>query len=197
MLIEGYGGEDTADISHIAAGGGLVRGPPRRVGGKGSDRHDPGTDWTSSVYSCATVLRAYIMDVTFFINGTGTLDNLKVRKAQPRTYDTNATTPLWGIENTGGMNVSDVTPIWGLVDDKYEKAPNMWTVRRDYLYLPAGFPSFNFGELVQSDSLACGAPEGVMSALYSSVWDNDDEYPSYSGNANYPLSRKWANLTAR
>jgi hypothetical protein len=174
-----------------------VRGTPIRVGGEDNDRNDPGTEWKSPVYSCATILRAYIMDVTFFINGTATLDNLKVRKAMPRAYSSNATTPLWGVEATG-MNISDVEPIWGLVDDKYEKASNMWTIRREHLYLPSGSSSFRLGVLGSSDSLAVSGPGQVLSALYGSLdIDAGDRYTDYTGKASYPLSLKWGNLTAK
>jgi len=98
------------------------------------------------------------------------------------------------------MNVSDVQPVWGIVDDKYEKDPALWTLRRDFIYLPAGSDSFNFGTLNgRSDSAAWGAPNGVLELLYgpTSFSGQLGEITDYSGATSKPLKDKWQVLSQR
>lgn len=158
-------------------------------------RFDPGTKYSAPLFSCSTSVRAFIMNVTFFINGTSALENLQVRSATPQTYASNETTPLWAVENTGGMNISDVQPIWGLVGDEYEHDPRLWTIRRDYMYLPAGSSTMGLGSLVTSDSLGCGGPINTLDILYNGMEPSIRELPDFSGETSLPLKQKWQKLS--
>ena len=51
-------------------------------------------------------------------------------------YASKATTPWWAVEKIGGLNVSDVQPIWGLVVDEFEHDLGLWTNNHDSMYLP-------------------------------------------------------------
>lgn len=136
------------------------------------------------------------MNVTFFLNGTSSLESLQIRSAIPQTYPSNATTPLWAVENTGGMNISDVQPLWGLVSDEYEHDPRLWTIRRDYMYLPAGSAMVDgLGMLLPGDALGMQAPIETLSVLYSSLASFGSQLPDYTGIYALPLKQKWQRLS--
>jgi hypothetical protein len=135
------------------------------------------------------------MNVTFFMNGTSSLENLRIRSATPQTYASNATTPLWAVENTGGMNISDVQPVWGLVGDEYEHDARLWTIRRDYMYLPAGSSAMGLGLLSASDSLGCGGPINTLDVLYNGLDSSGTQLPDFSGITSLPLKQKWQKLS--
>lgn len=162
--------------------------------GSPNTRFDPGSNWTAPLFACSTSIRAFVMDVTFFMNGTSKFDSLEVRSATPRKYESNSTIPLWAVENTLGLNVSDVQPIWGLVDNSYEFDPRLWTIRREYMYLPAGSAGMTLGSISNSDSLACGGPLSILDLLYG-LSDLSDDFPDYTGKLNLPLKRKWQGLS--
>ncbi|OCL00584.1 uncharacterized protein K441DRAFT_719672 [Cenococcum geophilum 1.58] len=194
ILSRGYGGGDFANISNIAVETGLVMGVSSRQDG-GS--RDPRSNWSAPIYSCATAMKAYIMDVSFLFNGRKGLASLEVTKAEPRIYKSNATTPLWAVENTG-MQIKDVSPFWALVDDKYEHSPNMWTLRRDHLYLPAG--SGFWGSMYMGvDSSPAAAPGTVLAMLYEDAAPHSSISPDalldYGGSTNYPLYLRWQKMS--
>lgn len=157
-------------------------------------RFDPGTNYSAPLISCSTSLRAFIMNVTFTLNGTSSLDNLRVRSAIPRTYATNATTPLWAVENTDNMNISDIQPIWGLVSDEHEHDPALWTIRRDFMYLPAGSATMGLGAITSYDSAAWGAPINTLDVLYNGL-GSTTQLPDYTGTYSLPLKQKWQELS--
>ncbi|CZR67642.1 uncharacterized protein PAC_17541 [Phialocephala subalpina] len=194
ILTRGFGGGDDANITNIAVETGVVMGVASRP--DGGSRLDPGTKWNAPIYSCATAMKAYIMDVSFLYNGTKGLASLEVTKAEPRTYTTNATIPLWAVEDTG-MPISDVSPFWGLVDDKFEHTPHMWTLRREHLYLPAG-SAFLGSVFRKDDSSPAAAPGTVLSMLYQDAASDSALSPktlvNYGGGTNYPLFLKWKRM---
>ncbi|KIW15425.1 hypothetical protein PV08_05471 [Exophiala spinifera] len=195
LVTQGFGGEDQANISHIANHGGAVLGAFYNIDATDSGgRFDPGTNYSAPLYSCSTSVRAFIMNVTFFTNGTS-LDKLVVKAAKPQTYESNATTPLWAVEKTEGWNLSDIQPIWGLVGDEHEHNPALWTMRRDYMYLPAGSAALGLGSLSSSDSLGCEAPISVLAILYSVFGGVSTQVPDFSGQFSLPLKRKWQELS--
>ncbi|KAK6365389.1 hypothetical protein LTS17_011361 [Exophiala oligosperma] len=195
LTTQGYGGQDHANISHIANQGGAVLGAFYNTDATNSGgRFDPGTNYSAPMYSCSTSIRAFIMNVTFFTNGTS-LDDLKVQAAKPQTYETNVTTPLWAIEKTEGWNLSDIQPIWGLVGDEHEHDPALWTMRRDHIYLPAGSAALQVSGLLSSDSLGCAAPINVLAMLYNVFGDLNTQVPDFSGSFSLPLKRKWQELS--
>ena len=170
-------------------------GAARRVDG-GPDRLDPGSKWSAPLYSCATALKAYIMDVSFFINGTSSLANLQVESMKPRSYSSNMSVPLWAVEDTE-LNIADVAPFWAVVDEKYESWPHMWTLRKDHLYLPAGSGSLALVLSTISAVASAYAPEAALYAVYSEAASSLDHgvLPDYSGLTNYPLFPKWQDLS--
>lgn len=189
------------NISSIAIGTGLMLGAARRSDG-GPDRLDSNSTWSAPFYSCATALKAHIMDVSFRINGTDSLTNLQVTNTKPRNYSSDASLPLWAIENTG-MNVTDVAPFWGIVDDKYESWPHLWTTRNDHLYLPCAV-NFDSSDLSSIAATASAhAPHAALQQVYKDTVTppaigHDTllyQLPDYSGVTNYPLFLKWQELS--
>ena len=196
LVTQGFGGADRANINHIAVDTGLMLGAARRLD-EGSDRLDPGSRWSAPLHSCATALKAHIMDVSFLINGTNSLANLQVVSMKPRTYSSDASLPLWAVENTG-MNIVDVAPFWAVVDDKYESWPHLWTSRKDYLYLPAGAASIlTVLSAANSASASADAPQAALFTTYSDATSGrfSGDLPDYSGSQNYPLFLKWQELS--
>ena len=197
VVTQGFGSQDNANISFIAAATGLLLGAANRIDNPtGGSRLDPGTKWTAPIHSCASALKAFIMDVTFSINGSASLSNLYVKSAVPRTYDTNATTPLWAIENAG-MNIGDVAPYWGLVSDRYETSANLWTMRKPSMYLPAGM---GFQAVLPTEDASAGAqgPESVLREVYEDALTTQtslEGLPDYTGSTNFPMFLKWQNLS--
>ena len=159
------------------------------------ERPDPGSQWSSPLYSCASILKASVKEVMFTINNTATLANLRVSKITPRNYSSAESMPLWAIENTG-LNVSQAAPFWGVVDDKYEGAPSLWTFRSDRLYLPA---SWQLSMLSGGGVAGANGPAAALVDTYRSAFGiaaSAFGYVDYSAEQNYPLYLKWKNLTS-
>lgn len=194
-LVEGYEYSDLANISNIAIGAGLILGATVRSDGA-SDRLDPGSTWRAPLHSCTTALKAHIMDVSFRINGTNSLTNLQVTSMKPRVYSSHVSLPLWAVENTG-MTMGDVAPFWAVVDDKYESSPHLWTSRKEHLYLPAGAGSFSWDLTSNGADASAQAPQAALNAVYRNFAEDrsDIHLPDYSGFTNYPLFRKWRDLS--
>ncbi|KAG0637156.1 hypothetical protein HOY80DRAFT_1085670 [Tuber brumale] len=121
--------------------------------------------------------------VIFSINGTHTLENLRVDKVVPKHYSSVPGMPVWAVENTG-MKIRDVKPIWGIVDPKYKDAPHLWTIQRENLWLPAG------GFAIQFHSLSSLGLLTVPSAALEEIHTMD----YYSGKRNFFLLSKWRKL---
>lgn len=187
------------NISNIAAGTGLMIGAARRSDG-GSDRLDSGSTWNAPFYCCATALKAHIMDVSFQINGSNSLANLQVTSMKPRTYSSHASLPLWAVEDTG-LNYTDAAPFWGIVDGKYESGPHLWTSRSDHLYLPCGVDIESVDLSSIAATASAHAPHAALQEVYRDIFKNpssdgpDYWLPDYSGLTNYPLFRKWQELS--
>jgi hypothetical protein len=198
-ITQGFVSEDNANISFIASATGFLLGAASRIDNpEGVSRLDPGTKWTAPIHSCASTLKAFVMDVAFAMNGSASLSNLYVESATPRTYETNATTPLWAIENTG-MNIGDVAPYWGLVDDRYETSPNLWTMRKPSVYLPAGAGS-EVGLVTDDASAGAFGPASVLQAVYVDALNfglgpTSDGLPDYTGKTNFPIFLRWQSLS--
>lgn len=152
---------------------------------------DANSTWNTPIQACATALKAYIMDVSFLINGTNLLDNLQVSSVKPRNYDTETSFPLWTVENTG-LKIVDVAPFWAMIDDKYESWPHVWTLRKDHLYLPAG-AGFFFSNTSLSACASLDASGGVLNAVCSG-FRNALGFPDYFSSSNYPMFLRWQEL---
>jgi hypothetical protein len=195
LVTQGFGNADWANISNIVAASGIMLGAASPVE-NGNRRFDPGSNWTAPIYSCATTIKVYIMDVSFIINGTSDLANLKIFSAVPRNYTSNDTTPLWAVENTG-MLIGEVDPFWAVVDDQFEDWPSLWTVRKDHMYLPAGRSIFDDYLGSTTSHASAEAPGCALGTTYSSATrsSSTDGLPDYSSASNYPLYLKWQNLS--
>lgn len=173
----------------------MLLGAASRVGGSGPVRLDPGTNWSSPLFVCASALYASVKTVSFKINGTSLLSNLVVTNITSKTYPNEASKPLWAVEDTG-MEIRNVAPSWGIVADRYENAPALWTRRADRLYLPAGVGSQGYLNSDHGDAGAIAA-ELALSSTYSdaSVVSTVTGMAEYSGYTNYPLFLKWERLS--
>jgi hypothetical protein len=200
-VTQGFGKTDNANISTIMAATGLILGAGSEVDVSGNpiigptnNRLQPLSNWSQPLYSCASALKASVKRVSFQINGTASLSNLVVNNIQPVTYSSNASAPLWAVENTG-LNIADVAPFWGLISSEYSSSPSLYTIQREFLYLPAGMGAF--AGLGHGDgSAGAMAPAGALHELFQSVSDGgSSEFPDYSGKTNYPMFLKWKNLS--
>lgn len=191
---ECFDSDHLSNINKIAVGTGLMLGAARRSDG-GPDRLDSNSTWSAPLYSCATALKTQIMDVLFRINGTNSLTNLQVTNMKSRNYSSDASLPLWAIENTG-MNFTNVAPFWGIVDDKYESWPHLWTLRNDHLHFPCGvdFESLDLSSIAATASAP--APRAALQKVYKNRYLTSDYFvPDYSGLTNYPLFLRWQELS--
>ena len=195
LLADGYDYTGSANISNIAIGAGLILGATRRSD-ETSDRLDPGSTWSAPLHSCATALKAHIMNVSFRINGTNSLTNLQIASMKSRTYSSPASLPLWAVEKTG-MTIGDVASFWAVVDDKYESEPHLWTSRKEHLYLPAGVGSCSSDLTSVSATASAHAPQAALNAVYRNFAPDrsDVHLPDYSDYTNYPLFLKWQDLS--
>jgi hypothetical protein len=165
----------------------------------GNRRLDPGTNWTFPIYSCATALKASIKDVTFRINSSASLSNLHVVNVSPQKYSSEKSLPLWAVENSG-MNISEIVPFWGVVDDKYESTADLFTRRAASLYLPAGQSEDSVISTASDSAAGARGPLAVLTALYdtaasSAGTGSTQGVPDYSGYSNYPTFLKWQGLS--
>lgn len=114
---------------------GLLQGPPRRTDNGSSLLWDRGSKWSSSLYACASAVKATIKTVKFRVNGTSDLQGLTILDVREKRYADKAHMPLWGFEESG-LTLDSISPIWGLVSTAYEKYPNISTLRQPDFYLP-------------------------------------------------------------
>lgn len=195
-MTRGFGNGDKANITNIAVKTGMMLGAASPMGDH--VRADPGTNWTFPMYCCATALKASIKDITFRINGSASLSNLNIVSILPQTYASDADVPLWAVENSA-MNISEISPFWGVVADEQESNPDLFTKRSPSIYLPAGQSSGS--SLLTSSDSAAGAdgPGAVLTALYASaasaIGSSTIGIPDYSGFLNYATFLKWQELS--
>lgn len=191
----GFVSSDPANITNIVVQTGLLLGAASRVGESGPVRLDPGTNWSSPLFVCASSVSASVKTVSLRINGTALLSNLVVANITSKVYPNEASKPLWAVEDTG-LEIRDVAPSWGIVADGYENAPGLWTRRADKLYLPAGAGSQAYLNNDHGDAGAIAA-EIALSHTYSdaSVRSTVTGMPDYSGYTNYPMFLKWGRLS--
>ena len=136
----GAGGADLANISNIYVSCGLLRGPPQPIDAPSPLLFSSGSTWASSLYSCASAVKATIKTVTFTLDGNGNgnsrpeLSSLAVTSITPKTYSSPSSAPLWGIEDSG-LKLFQIKPIWGLLSSGYSHMPNVSTVQKPELHL--------------------------------------------------------------
>ena len=188
---------DGIDISNIGIGCGMVmyifhlantneRTAPNRTDGGDPEVLSSYATWSQHMYMCATAANAKVAITAFTYNGTGGLANLRLDK-QYRNYSESAELPpVWAVEDLK-MNVSDINPIWGIVDDEYLDSPGLQTLRSDHFYLPAS-ESVLIGNI--SDTVASAViPGAVLLSMYGINLDLPS--PDYSGGGNQAILKKW------
>lgn len=185
MSCSGFGGADRANISNIGIQCGYLFGAPRRADGAEALIFEPEQNYTQSMFTCASAMQASIKTVKFFVNGTGSLANLRVDSIIDKVYPDEASKPLWAVEKTG-MNISDLQLLWGIVDNRYEKDENLYTMRKDKFWLPATSMTI----LSSSDSLASSnAPSAALTSVFQSSLTGGSM--DYTGETNIALNRLW------
>ncbi|KAG0639774.1 hypothetical protein HOY80DRAFT_1136510 [Tuber brumale] len=187
-LCIGSGGADMSNITNVAIKCSTILGAAKRAdGGDPSRMYDVGSHWSIPIYTCATAVKASVKVVTLTMNGTHTLENLRVDKVVPKNYSSTSAMPVWAVEDTG-MMISDVNPFWGIVDPKYKDAPHLWTIQREHLWLPSG----GNGVYASLDSSSSFGLLTVPGAALGEISTEDD----YSGERNFALLTKWRKLSA-
>ncbi|KAG0637130.1 hypothetical protein HOY80DRAFT_1085539 [Tuber brumale] len=178
---------DMANITNVAVDCNTIFGTAKRTdGGDPSRVYDIRSNWTMPIYTCATAIKASVKVVTFTMNGTHKLENLRVGKVVPKNYSGISGMPVWAVENTK-MQIYDIKPFWGIVDPKYKNHPHLWTIQREHLWLPSG--RIGYYPLASSSSLGLLTVPGVA---LTEIHNLDD----YSGERNFPLLTKWRKLSA-
>lgn len=162
-------------------------------------RVDPGSAWKSNLFTCASAVTAAVEQVTFTINGTSSLESLKVLRVDKKNY-TAGTEPLWGIErlNSTQFQIWDAYKFWGLIDERHADSPRIDTYRASQMYLPSAV----HGKVVtyMYDNFAAG---GIFTAVWQSIYEfaaaidtmTSAGIPNYSGKLNYGLTLKWRELS--
>ncbi|KAM0292741.1 hypothetical protein ACHAPM_011745, partial [Fusarium culmorum] len=173
-LCQGTQPDASAKLNHTFVICNLIRGTPQRVDGGPENVFDDKSKWSSSLYACASAVKATVKSVTFFYNGTDTRsDNLVVKEIKEKEYASEDDMPLWGVEDSP-LELEVFQPIWGIVDPAYDKFQNISTVRAKSLYLlGSGSSSQVRWELdpgfVHKNLPASIAPIGAFITIFSSV----------------------------
>ncbi|KAG0637147.1 hypothetical protein HOY80DRAFT_1085620, partial [Tuber brumale] len=183
----GYGEDDISNITNIAIKCSTVFGIAKRVDRDKARIYDAGTSWSMPIYTCATAVKASVKVVTLTMNGTHTLENLRVDKVVPKNYSSISAMPVWAVENSG-MKINEIFPFWGIVDPKYKDDPHVATIQREHLWLPAVKRKPTLGTLPPSSSF------GLL-AVPSQVLEGIRTFADYSGQNNFALRSKWQKLS--
>ncbi|KAK2764406.1 hypothetical protein FQN54_009100 [Arachnomyces sp. PD_36] len=179
---------------------GYFLGFPSRVDGGSPLQEEEGSKWNFPLNVCAGTVQASIKTVSFAINGSTSLADLEITKIEDKSYADEASHPLWAFEDRRfpGYEGARVAPLWGMVDDSYEGTEGYNFSRRPSFYLPhtETMTSWDFYDL-KLDSLAgLAAPLGILSNLFSSVFDiYSHSTAQYRGADNLVLRSKWSSLS--
>jgi hypothetical protein len=195
-LCSGEFGGDKANMTNLDVRCGLMVGPSTNRDGSTSSVWAPGSWWTRPIYSCASTTYISIKTVRFNYNtSTPGLAGLKVKSISSKTYERTSDMPLWGVE-TAGFNISDITPLWGLITPSLAKSANLSTIRASRLYLPASKAT------TWTSSLSNLAGEFMPATLGpSEIWGsayNPESFGvgiDYSGAKNLALLNKWREMS--
>jgi hypothetical protein len=184
VLCEGYGGQDTANITNIGVHCGMLLGPPERTDGGDPRLPADNSTWSQNLHACASVTQARLQTVQFSFNGTSGLSNLQISR-----QNTGAPV-LWAVENTT-VHIGDVDIFWGHIADSFKDDPSIVTANSEVLYLPAG------GSDIWGVAGA-GQPSTIPSAAWYTVYEpgTGNTATDYSGTGNIALLTKWQSLLA-
>ncbi|KNB16530.1 hypothetical protein FOXG_14368 [Fusarium oxysporum f. sp. lycopersici 4287] len=198
-LCQGTQPDASAKLNHTFVICNLIRGTPQRVDGGPENVFDDKSKWSSSLYACASAVKATVKSVTFFYNGTDARsENLVVKEIKEKEYASEDDMPLWGVEDSP-LELEVFQPIWGIVDPAYDKFQNISTVRAKSLYLlGSGSLSQVRWELdpgfVHRNLPASIAPIGAFVTIFSSV-ANSLSPNDVVGKTSMSLWLKWRDLS--
>lgn len=177
---------------------GYLLGAGSRTDGGQPLMEEAGSTWEQPLYTCAGAVKASVKTVTFSINGTLTLENLVVKRAEERVYENKDDEPLWAMEDWWypGCEGAYSAPLWGIVDDSFEGTPGYNFTRSPSFYLP--------GVLVLRDVTS---PEDMLAAAQAPVatvrelfWvafarSSGGIFPTYNGDFVSSLMSRWKPLS--
>ncbi|KAH7310668.1 hypothetical protein B0I35DRAFT_481967 [Stachybotrys elegans] len=195
-----YGVEDSIDwraanISNPAVHCGLILGASPIEGDDGTlTLTNRVTIKRKNIYICASAIRAGVKTVDFRYNGTsGHLANLRVERIQDKVYPSNDSRPLWAVEQSWPQRMT-FDPLWGMVDDSYENAEGLSTMRSEKLWVPAGVAHTTaFGTAAGSDSLAGNVAPGLTIA---NVYMGTSAFNLYSSDMSFSQVERFSRLSA-
>lgn len=172
-------------------------GAPQRQNPGSSLVFERGSVWSQKIFTCASAVKASVKTVSFNYNGTQeSLNSLVISSIESKTYKDEASTPLWGVEDTGTKyTVPQIRPIWGLISPAYENKPNVSSIRSPVLYLP-GWMDYKFPLPHESENIpAAEFSIGALAAAYSvgTTWSSSGQ--DYTGDTNIAMWARWQNLT--
>lgn len=196
ILCGGAGNGDSANLTNIYVGCSLLRGAPSRTDGGPAALQEDGSEWKSPLHACAATVRATIKTVTFSVNGTESLDNLKVEKIEPKHYASDKDHPLWGIEDLGDYKLKDINLIWGLISPEYESRENVTAVRQRSFHIP-GYSTDGSGLSigVMTDNLpAANFAQRTMNQVIDLGGSGDWPF-DLLGTASMAIFRRWQTLS--
>ncbi|KAF5356948.1 hypothetical protein D9756_006370 [Leucocoprinus leucothites] len=183
---------DTASLVTPSVTCAAFLGPPLRSDGGDPRIFDVGLGWSQRIHVCASATRASIHEVTFSVNKSKTvLQDFQV------THRPSQSPALWGVEKAN-RTISGIDLLWGRVDDRYEgDSDHLWTLRNEYLYLPAGASGTG------STYFALGQPHSASNVIWQAAYDAStrgemtshmDSVMDYSGASNYATRMKLQSL---
>jgi hypothetical protein len=76
ILCQGYGGQDTANITNVGVHCSMLLGPPQRTDGGDQRILEANSPWSQTIHVCAHVTRASVQQVTFSLKGAAELSNV-------------------------------------------------------------------------------------------------------------------------
>lgn len=94
-----------------------------------------GSQWTQSLYTCASAVKASVKTVHFKSTGTSSLQDLEVVDVVDKVYDASAE-PFWAVENIRDYMVEGIDLFWGLILGDRAKNANLLVRRASEYYLP-------------------------------------------------------------
>ncbi len=154
---------------------------------------EPDTWWTQKVYSCATAIKATIKEVRFRWNATSatgnTLNALTIANVSDKSYPSNESMPLWGVE-TPGYKLEDISQLWGLIAPELKHSANLSTSHAPHLYLPGFSGSGMLSSGVHSDNIPASIGlANVMAGMFETYSNGD--WADYSGSSNMAMYKRW------
>ncbi|KAL2813816.1 hypothetical protein BDW59DRAFT_167385 [Aspergillus cavernicola] len=193
-LCQGAGGWDTVNIEGITVACGLMLGAAQRVDNSDSLIFEQNSRWSIPLYTCATAVKATVNSVEFESTGTG-LPDVKVQGISEKVYNSSYPPPLWGAEQLQ-LNLSDVSPLWGLVSPEFETRPNLSTIRQPHLYLPGIPRPYDLLTTVSVDNLPGTGFHGVALARTYDIGSHlNPDVVDYSGLTNIALFARLQELS--